>query len=90
MARSGLAGVWRGVFFAPARARRYSRLNADRLVAVTGAASNVTIYGYDTENNMVDITDAMSHNTQFTYDAMGRVTQVTFPRRSARATLTTP
>ena len=40
---------------------------------------NVTIYGYDTENNMVNITDAANHDTGFTYDALGRVTQVTFP-----------
>jgi YD repeat-containing protein len=28
---------------------------------------------------MVNITDAANHNTGFTYDALGRVTQVTFP-----------
>ena len=66
VAESGALGVGGGVerrFFAPARARRYSRLNADRLVAVTDAASNVTVYGYDTEGNMVNITDAANHET---------------------------
>ncbi len=28
---------------------------------------------------MVAITDAANHETQFSYDALGRVTQVTFP-----------
>jgi YD repeat-containing protein len=33
----------------------------------------------DTENNLLSITDAAGHATQFTYDAFGRVTQTTFP-----------
>ena len=48
-------------------------------MAVTDAASNLTAYGYDTENNMEDITDAASRQTGFAYDALARVTQVTFP-----------
>src|SRR5579863_10537785 len=52
---------------------------ADRLTTVTDAAGNVTTYGYDTENNLLSITDANSHATNFTYDAFGRVTQTTFP-----------
>ena len=43
------------------------------------AASNVTTYTYDTENNLLGITDANSHTTNFNYDAFGRVTQTTFP-----------
>ncbi len=50
------------------------------VAAVTDAAGNLTIYGYDTENNMVAITtDAGTEETQFAYDALGRVTSVTFP-----------
>ena len=48
-------------------------------MAVTDAAQNLTVYGYDTENHLVDITDAANHETAFAYDALGRVTQVTFP-----------
>ena len=50
-----------------------------RATEFTDAAQNSTIYGYDTENNMVGITDAANHQTAFAYDALGRVTQVTFP-----------
>jgi YD repeat-containing protein len=46
---------------------------------VTDAALNVTHYAYDTENNLLSITDANSHTTSFTYDAFGRVTQTSFP-----------
>jgi YD repeat-containing protein len=46
---------------------------------VTDAASNVTTYSYDTENNLTSIKDANNHTTSFTYDAFGRVTKTTFP-----------
>ncbi len=34
---------------------------------------------YDTENNLLAITDANGHTTQFAYNARGWVTQTTFP-----------
>ena len=37
---------------------------------------NSTIYGYDTENNLVGITDAASHQKAFAYDALERVSHV--------------
>lgn len=40
---------------------------------------NVTQYTYDTENNLLSITDANQHTTNFSYDAFGRVKQTTFP-----------
>jgi RHS repeat-associated protein len=36
-------------------------------------------YGYDTENNLTSITDALNRVTGFEYDARGRVTKTTFP-----------
>jgi YD repeat-containing protein len=48
-------------------------------VPAVGQQSALGQNGYDTENNMVAITDAANHETQFSYDALGRVTQVTFP-----------
>ena len=36
-------------------------------------------YSYNTENNLLGITDANGHTTNFTHDAFGRVTQTTFP-----------
>jgi YD repeat-containing protein len=39
----------------------------------------VTQYGYDTESNLLSITDAAGHITSFTYDAFGRVTRTSFP-----------
>jgi len=39
----------------------------------------VTSYTYDTENNLLSITDANQHTTNFAYDAFGRVKQTTFP-----------
>ncbi len=51
----------------------------DRLITVTDAASNITTYGYDTENNLTGIKDANNHTTTFTYDAFGRVTKTSFP-----------
>lgn len=56
--------------------------DADRLVTVTDAQTpthGVTTYAYDTENNLLSITDALGRVTSFTYDALGRVTQTTFP-----------
>jgi YD repeat-containing protein len=35
----------------------------------------VTTYAYDTEDNLLSITDALGRTTSFTYDAFGRVTQ---------------
>ena len=49
------------------------------LVAFTDAASNLTVYGYRTENNLVNITEAANNETGFAYDALGRVSSVTFP-----------
>ncbi|HXP79075.1 MAG TPA: RHS repeat domain-containing protein [Verrucomicrobiae bacterium] len=48
-------------------------------MTVTDAASHVTYYAYDTEDNLTSITDANSNQTAFTYDAFGRVTQTNFP-----------
>lgn len=45
----------------------------------TDPAGNVTKYAYDTENNLLSITDANTHTTNFAYDAFGRVTKTTFP-----------
>jgi YD repeat-containing protein len=53
--------------------------DADRLITVTDAATNVTTYGYDTESNLTSIKDANNHTTSFTLDAYGRVTQTNFP-----------
>lgn len=39
----------------------------------------MTRYAYDTENNLLSITDAAGNVTAFTYDAFGRVTQTSFP-----------
>jgi len=36
-------------------------------------------HGYDTESNLVSITDASAHSTFFTYDAFGRVTNTNSP-----------
>ncbi|MFZ0321748.1 MAG: RHS repeat domain-containing protein, partial [Candidatus Sulfotelmatobacter sp.] len=36
-------------------------------------------YAYDTENNLLSITDANNHTTSFAYNARGWVTQTTFP-----------
>ena len=52
---------------------------------MTDAASNVTTYGYDTENNLVSIKDANNHTTGFAYDSFGRVTQTNFPVGSAES-----
>jgi YD repeat-containing protein len=46
---------------------------------VTDAAQNVITYAYDTENDLLSITDASDHSTSFTYDEFRRVTQTTFP-----------
>jgi YD repeat-containing protein len=48
----------------------------------SGAASLRCLQGcdaYDTENNLVSITDASAHSTFFAYDAFGRVTNMNFP-----------
>jgi len=39
----------------------------------------VTTYAYDTENDLLSITDAAGHTTSFTYDELRRVTQTSFP-----------
>jgi len=46
---------------------------------VTDPAHNTTQYAYDTEDNLLSITDANNHTTQFAYNARGWVTQTTFP-----------
>jgi RHS repeat-associated protein len=46
---------------------------------VTDAAQNETQYAYDTENNLLSITDALGRATSFHYDAFGRVTETDFP-----------
>jgi len=40
---------------------------------------HTTQYAYDTENNLLSITDANAHTTQFAYNSRGWVTQTTFP-----------
>jgi len=52
---------------------------------VTDAAGNLNQYAYDTENNLLSITDANGHSTSFTYDVYGRVTQTTFPSSLAES-----
>jgi len=53
---------------------RYNQYDdADRLVAVTDAAQNSTVYGYDIENNIVGITDAANHHRAFACDALGEI-----------------
>jgi RHS repeat-associated protein len=46
---------------------------------VKDAANNITHYEYDTENNLLNVTDPAGHITSFAYDAFGRATQTTFP-----------
>jgi YD repeat-containing protein len=48
------------------------RSDLKTLTTVT-AAGNVTTYTYDTENNLLGISDANSHATNFIRDAFGRV-----------------
>jgi RHS repeat-associated protein len=46
---------------------------------VTDPANNTTQYAYDTEDNLLSITDANNHTTYFAYNARGWVTGTTFP-----------
>ena len=46
--------------------------------------SNLSIDGYDIENNMISITDTANHEARFAYDAPRRVTVVTFPSPAHR------
>lgn len=60
----------------------YTYDDADRLVAVTDAQTptpGATQYGYDNENNLRTITDALSHQTVFSYDPQRRLSQTQFP-----------
>jgi RHS repeat-associated protein len=63
------------------RTTTYSYDDADRLIAVTDAATpaGVTQYQYDSENNLINLTDALGRTTHFDYDENGRVTKTVFP-----------
>ena len=39
----------------------------------------MTTYAYDTENDLLSVTDAAGHITSFTYDELRRLTQTSFP-----------
>jgi RHS repeat-associated protein len=70
----------------------YGYDDADRLTTVTDAqtpAHGVTIYDYDTENNLKKITDALLRQTLFDYDNGGQVTKVTFPSTLAETYIPT-
>ena len=49
------------------------------MTSLTDAASNLTAYGFDTENRLASITDALGRVRSFAYDSMGHVTSVKFP-----------
>ncbi len=64
---------------ANSKVTQYAYDDADRLVSVTDAASGLTSYSYNNENNLTGITDANLRTTNFAYDTLGRVTKTTFP-----------
>ena len=45
----------------------------------------MTQYAYDTEDNLISITDANGHSTSFAYNPRGWVTQTTFPSSLAES-----
>lgn len=51
----------------------------DRVITVTDAVGNNTIYTYDPDGNLISSTDRNGHTTAFSYDALDRRVTVTNP-----------
>lgn len=70
----------------------YAYRDADGVTSVNSAASTVTYYTYDTENNLLSIKDANGNTTSFANDGYDsfvrflRLTENLFERMDAKRT----
>jgi RHS repeat-associated protein len=59
------------------RTRSFAYDNVNRLTKEIGAQNQTTLYGYDPQGNLLNVSDPLSHVTQFAYDGLNRRTQTT-------------
>jgi RHS repeat-associated protein len=54
----------------------------------TGSAPRTVVYGYDSQGDLISVTDPLQNQTRFTYGSIGLLSQIFYPSFPANAFLT--